>query len=187
MGNKISYGLKNLYYAKVTNTGGTITYGTPVALPGAKEMSLEPSGEPTTIWADDVQYVVIPSAGGYEGSVTVLDVPESFYTDILGMHKDTNDVLYESDNDTLAQFALLGETIEYDSVNGPTKKRFVFYNCTAEKAPTTASTKEEEVEAQEFEISITAAAAIDTGYVKASCTENETPFTNWLTTVYVPS
>ena len=187
MGNKISYGLKNIYYAKVTNTGGVISYGTPVAMPGAKEISLEPTGDPTIVWADDVQYVVIPANGGYEGTVTVLDVPESFYTDILGMHKDTNDVLYESDSDTLSQFALLGETIEYDSANGVTKKRFVFYNCTAEKAPTASATKEDTVEPQEFEINITAVGAVDTGYVKASCTEDETPFTNWLTTVYVPS
>lgn len=188
MGNKISYGLKNLYFAKVTiGAGGAVSYATPVALPGAKEISLEPTGEANVIWADDVQYVVFPANGGYEGSVTVLDIPQAFYTDILGMTVDDNDVLVESETDVLSQFALIGETMEYDTADGVTKKRFVFYNCTAEKAALNSATKEEETEAQELEISLTAAAATDTGYVKASCTEDEAAiFADWLTAVYVP-
>ena len=190
MGNKISYGLKNIYYAKVTNTGGVISYGTPVAIPGAKEISLEPTGDPTIVWADDVQYVVIPANGGYEDTVTVLDVPQSFYTDILGMSVDANYVLVESEDDVLSQFALIGETVEYDSADGPTHKRFVFYNCTAEKAPTASSTKEDTIEPTEYEINITAVAALDTGYVKASVTDDPdslTEFNGWLSSVYVPN
>lgn len=183
---KITYGLSNLYYAKVTNTGGVITYATPVAIPGARELTLDVSGEPTIIWADNIQYVTIGANSGYEGSVTALTVPTSFYTDILGMTLDANDVLVESEDDTLAQFALLGEFDTEDTE----RKRFCLYNCTASKPSFGGSTKEDTVEAYEFEIPITATAAIDTGFIKSSVTnaaESLTEFNGWLTSVYVPN
>ena len=55
MANKIKYGLKNVYYAKITEgTGGTITYGTPVAIPGAVSMSLDAQGEISKFYADNI-------------------------------------------------------------------------------------------------------------------------------------
>ena len=46
MANKIKYGIKSCYYAPVTATAadGTLTYDTPVALPGAVSISLSANG-----------------------------------------------------------------------------------------------------------------------------------------------
>ena len=44
--NKVKYGLKNVHYAIFNSS--TNTYGTPVAVPGAVNLSLSPEGESNT-------------------------------------------------------------------------------------------------------------------------------------------
>ena len=57
--NKIRYGLKNVHYAKLTETVDASTgevsysYGTVKAWPGAVSMNLEPQGEVSNEYADD--------------------------------------------------------------------------------------------------------------------------------------
>ena len=43
--NKVQYGLKNVYYATVTVGTNSVTYGTPVAWPGAVNLSLSAEGK----------------------------------------------------------------------------------------------------------------------------------------------
>lgn len=183
---KITYGLSNLYYAKITiGAGGVVSYATPVAIPGAREMTLDVSGEPTIIWADNIQYVTIGANAGYEGSLTTLTIPQTFYTDILGMTVDQNGLLCETENDALSQFALLGEFDTEDTE----RKRFCLYNCTASKPSFGGSTKEGEVEAYEFEIPLTATPATDTGVIKSTAINSGgslTAFNAWFTTVQIP-
>ena len=44
--NKVKFNLWNVYYAPLlTNTTSKIEYGTPIAIPGAVSLSLDPTGE----------------------------------------------------------------------------------------------------------------------------------------------
>ena len=83
--NKIKFGLKNTHYAIITETeqeDGTIksTYSTPKKWPGAVSMSLDPSGESNTFYADDTAYAVLTSNSGYEGDFESAVVPEDVET-----------------------------------------------------------------------------------------------------------
>lgn len=182
---KVTYGLKKLAYAKITiSAEGVVTYGNPVMLPGAREMSLSPVGEDVAVYADDIAYVTITSNQGYEGDLTLLNVPETFMTEIMGMTKDTNGVVVENAEDAKDSFALLGEF----SSETAEKKRFLLYNCVAGRPDFAGKTKEESTEAAEFTLPITCSPASDTGAVKATIVGGitaNTAFDGWYNAVYL--
>ena len=88
MNEKITYGIKNVKYAKKTIAeDGSVTFATPVAIPGAYEIALPTVGETAKVYADNITYVKIPSNQGYDGNFGCYGLPESFLTDILGYEK----------------------------------------------------------------------------------------------------
>ena len=65
---RIRYGIKNAHYSVATDDGtGALTYGTPVAIPGAKSISLEPEGESVDEYADNVKWWHTDTNNGYMG------------------------------------------------------------------------------------------------------------------------
>ena len=102
MSNKVTFGLKNVYYAKRTNE---TTYETPVPIPGAVEISLEPKGEGAEFYADDVLYYSAPNNQGYDGTLTIANIPEQFAIDCLGEAKDNKNVILEKSSSVGSAFA----------------------------------------------------------------------------------
>lgn len=183
--NKIKYGIKNVYYAVATiATNGSATYATPKALPGAVSLSLEPQGETTPFYADNIVYYTSIANNGYEGDLELAKVPEDFLKDVLGYAADANGALYEDANASVVHFALLFQ-FEGDSH----AKRHVLYNCTAARPAISGQTKAESIEPQTETLTITATTVYNAGYdkdiVKASVTPTEaTQYNAWTTTVY---
>ena len=182
--NKVKFNICNVHYALITvDDDGEVTFGTPVAMPGAVSLSLEPNGEPSNFYADGYAYYTISNNMGYEGDLELAMVPESFRTDVLKESLDDNSVLVESANVETANFALL---FEFD---GDVKKiRHVLYNCSAARPNIESSTNEEEIEVQTETLAITAA-PLANGYVKARTGDSttDTVYTGWYTSVYMPT
>lgn len=181
--NKVKFNICNVHYALITvDEDGEVTFGTPVAMPGAVSLSLEPNGEPSNFYADGYAYYTISNNMGYEGDLELAMVPESFRTDVLKESLDDNSVLVESANVETANFALL---FEFD---GDVKKiRHVLYNCSAARPNIESATNEEEIEVQTETLAITAA-PLANGYVKARTGDSttDTVYTGWYTSVYMP-
>lgn len=184
--NKVVFGLRNAHYSVITEgEDGTYTYGTPVKLPGAVEISLEPRGETSDFYADDVLYYTTVSNQGYETSLTVANITDTFRTDVLGETLEgTDSVLTENSFANPNKIAFM---FEFD---GDTKStRHVLYNCTVTRPGMSSATKTEAAEPQTQELTLIAAPRPNDGVVKRSTTAN-TPdpvYTGWYATVYDPA
>lgn len=188
MANKIKYGLSRVYYAIATidTATGAATYSTPVAIPGAVSLEMEPSGEPNKFYADNVAYATFAANAGYEGTLEVAVIPDSFRTDVLGEVVNSK-VQYETATATTTPFALL-----FQFEGDDTATRHVFYNCTATRPNVSSKTTEEDVEVQTEELSITCGAifnvALDENIVKAKCSdETADSYSTWFTSVTQPT
>lgn len=183
--NKIKYGIKNCYYAVATiAANGSATYDTPVALPGAVSISLDPQGDTSPFYADNIVYYTSIANNGYEGDLELAKLPDAFLTDVLGYGADTNGVLYEDANAPVVHFALM-----FQFEGDVHAKRHVLYNCTATRPSVSGSTKEETIEPQTETITITATTVYNASYdkdvVKASVTPTEsTQYNAWTSAVY---
>ncbi len=181
--NKVKFGLKNVYYAKVTFDDDNVpTFETPVRIPGAVNLSLDAEGESEPWYADDSIYVVLAANNGYSGDLEIALIPESFLTDILHEEKDSNGVLVEQSDVEVEHFALL-----FEFSGDQHKTRHVLYNCTCSRPTIESATTEDTKEPQTDTLSLTAL-PLASGYVKAK-TSLETPtetYENWFTKVYEP-
>ena len=187
--NKIKYGLKNVYYAKATiASDNTATFATPVAIPGAVNLTLDPQGDRSPFYADNIEYYVSVANNGYEGDLEMALVPESFEKDILGMVEDNKDVLLEDANAEPAHFALL-----FQFEGDQRAKKHVIYNCTATRQSIEGETKGENINPKTETLSLRAApihvSAINKDIVKAKTTDttDSTTYSGWNSAVYVPA
>lgn len=181
--NKVKFNLSNVHYALLTVAeDGKYSWATPVAIPGAVSISLDPTGEPESFYADGVEYYVINNNQGYEGDLEVAMIPDSFRTDVLSETSDSANVLVENSNSQAGHFALL---FEFD---GDQKKiRHVMYNCSAARPSIASKTNEDSREVQTETLTIKAR-PLTSGLVKAktSDTTKAGAYNNWYKKVYEP-
>lgn len=187
MANKVKYGLSNAYYAVLNETAGT--YGTPVALPGAVNLSLDQEGETNNFRADNMDYYISVSNNGYSGDLELALIPDSFLTDVMGEIKDeSNGLQYEVGNAKPKAFALLFQ-FEGDA----NAVRHVLYNCKATRPTLASQTTDTSIEPVTETISVTAIAremtvgGETTPVVKAKCEPTDSAYSNFFTAVQVPT
>ena len=182
--NKVKYNLKNAHYAMLqTSEEGVVSFGTPVALPGAVSISLDANGEPENFYADGEAYYVINNNMGYNGDLELAMIPESFRTDALKEQLDDKGVLIENAQVELAAFALL---FEFDG--DQRHIRHVLYNCSASRPGIEGKTNEESRDVQTEKLTIKAA-PLANGMVKAKTgdTTDATVYNDWYKAVYMPA
>lgn len=187
---KVRFGLSNVYYAPITISGGSFTYGTPVKIPGAVSLSLSVEGsDPSTFWADNIAYYVQSGAnGGYSGTLTMALIPDSFKVAILGEVVDDNGMQVEIADATQKTFALMYE------VSGDTdKKRYCFFNCSASRIAAGANTTSDSTDPDTQDLEFTAIGNDFTfdgatkSIIKGSADSSATAYTNWFSAVPTPT
>lgn len=182
MANKIKYGIKNVYYAVATDSGGgVLTYATPVAIPGAVSLSMDAQGDTNTFYADNIAYFTSTANNGYQGDLEVALLPDTFKVDVLGEVLDTKG-FYVEKVATGAEFALL---FQFEGDDKAT--RHCLYRCTASRPAVSGQTKEESIEPQTESITITAMPRINDEVIKSRCPETATDYATWFSAVVEPT
>lgn len=192
--NKVHFGIKNVYYALVTETtttaGTSTTYGTPVAMPGAVSIDLSANQETTEFYADDGVYYITQNDATYEGDLTIADIPDQFKKDVFGDKEDSNNVLVETTGNPVRYFALMFETT--GDAGG---HRTLFYKCSATRPNASGQTKEETTEVQPRTLSIKAIPRADLNTIggetkrltQANVKEGASAYANFFQAVYEPT
>lgn len=180
MSNKVKYGLKNVYYAAITEVNGVVTYAMPVHIPGAVNLTLSPVGEKVTFPADDQEdYYAENVNNGYDGDLEMALVPDHFRVDILGDTIDDNGAVIENKDATVKRFALM-----YEFSGDAKKTRHVMYNVLANRPNLEGSTTTNTKEPKSETLTIEARPAVDTGDVKAKLYQDDTGYDTFFTAVY---
>lgn len=182
MDNKVTFGLKDTHYSVITESEDGIKYGTPTPIPGTVEISLDPRGDMSEFYADDILYYSAANNQGYDGTLTIANIPEQFAIDCLGELKDDSDmVITEKSNAVGKNFALM---FEFD---GDVKAvRHVLYNCSANRPTISSSTKTNTKEPNTNELSFVSSPRSSDLAVKTKTTAT-TPkniYDNWYKKVY---
>lgn len=137
---KVKFGLSNVHIAKrVVSDLGVVSYETPKALTGAVELTLEPQGETSDFFADNIKYFSTKSTVGYDGTLTIAYVPDWFKKDYLGYEEDANGHLVET-NVNGAEFGLMFQ-VQTDVGN----EKYAIYNCSCSKPSRGFETSQEVV------------------------------------------
>lgn len=180
--NKVQFGLDELHYAIITENAetGAITFGTPVKVPGARSIEMDPEGEQTIFYADNIRYWISQDNNGYSGTLEIAKVPEQMREDIWGDTLDTNGVLTENADVEPKEVALLGRFS-----GDKNKNLFALYRVTLARPSASHATTEGSKEPQTASISYTAI-PLPNGRVKATTTSTTTEAVKnaWFESVY---
>ena len=145
--NKVKFGLRNVHYAPITalSSANVPTYGTVKPIKGAVNLSMDANGETGDFFADDMSYYQTNNANGYNGTLELALVPDTFKLDCLGAKVDKTGAIFDDDEAAVTPFALM---FEFNGDKNHT--RHILTYCTATKpavsGQTTTDTKDPQTE-----------------------------------------
>ena len=186
--NKVKFGLKNVHYAKVTETISETTgaievaYATPVRFHGAVSLTLNPQGDKQPFYADDRVYYQDETNNGYEGTLVMAYHTDQVAQDIFGNSLDeTTGILVENVEDKVSQIALM-----YEFDGDSNKVRHVNYNVLLGRPTVASETNAEGKVITTVEYPVTASAAADTGHVKGKAAQEAPAYDTFFDSVTLP-
>lgn len=179
--NKVQFNLKNVHYAKITVTDGTVAFAEPKHVPGAVTLTLDPQGSVEPFYADGIVYYQSVANNGYSGDLEIARFPDQMLIDIWGFELDETDkVLIEDASVEPSAFALL-----YQIDGDKNEDYYCMYNCTGTR-PGVGGTTNTETKTPQTRKSTISAVPLSSGKVLARTTA-DTPAevkSNWFKKVY---
>lgn len=182
--NKVQFNLKNVHYSVLTpaaEEGGWPTYATPVAVPGAVTLTLEPQGSVDPFYADGIVYYQSETNNGYSGDCEVARMPDQMLQDVWGFVLNVDGVIVEDANVESKSFALLYQ-IDGDVNND----YYCLYNCSGTR-PGIGGTTNTGTRTPQTRKSTVSAIPLPNGRVMARTTGTTKADvkTNWFKSVYL--
>lgn len=177
--NKVRFGLKNVHVCSLTESAGSITYGTPVAWKGAKSLTLDPEGDTNTYYADNTAYFTTNTNNGYSGSLEMSEIPEEIEKMIFNTVTTEEGNLAEDANVLPNNVALM---FQFEGDVSATKH--IFYKVVFARPNVEGETKEESTDPTTTSMDITAVPVEqgDHQWVKSKCRKGDTNYDEFFTT-----
>ena len=138
-------------------------------------------GDTTPFYADNVEYFTAIANNGYDGTLEMALIPDSFKVTVLKEVLDTHKVQFEENDKQPAPFALLFE------FEGDLKStRHVMYYCKATRPNIESSTKGQGIEPKTETLNLTCRSMPSATIIKAKTTDETDAaiYTDWYKTVY---
>lgn len=191
--NKYRYDVKNCYYCPGTrNADGTVTFDTSRIRqePGLMSIDMQAQGEISKTRADGIDYIIIASNNGYNGTLNFVKISDEFRRDCLAETADiTTGIQYEDADATPDPFALMGEFKgDQEGI------RWIYYNCTASRPNQAGDNKDNMREPDTESISVQASPlpvtidGTERNIVRGGVTKssNAATYNQWFTKVCLP-
>lgn len=167
-------------YAPITSNGEEpYTYGKVVYFKsteaGGREVSAEPNGETTTIYADGLPVITAEENAGYNITVQLLSIIDDIEKSWLGNSKTTDGSILEKN--TTAERPRFALIIANERYNATTKYEIdIYFNCIVSKRPSRANrTSEANFDPQFPEFEIAASPREDNKYVRMTLYSDTLP------------
>ena len=185
--NKVKFGLEKVAIAVATIAAdNSATYAAPIMNPGARSLNMEPQGELTQWYADNIAYYTMNDNNGYQGDLEMARFIDSVKAAVWQIATAANGIQYESKGTEAVHFALL-----FEFKGDAQKVRHVFYNCTATRPAVASSTTEDITEPQTEMSTISATSiyvpAVDKEVIKGKCYPGDAAYDSWYTAVTLPT
>ena len=186
--NKVKFGLEKVAFAVATidAENNTATYATPIMNPGARSISMDPQGELTKWYADNIAYYVSNNNSGYEGDLEVARFIDEIKAAIWNIATGANGIQYEDADTEAVHFALL-----FEFKGDKQKVRHAFYNCVATRPAISSSTTEDSKEPTTESSTITASpihvTALDKDIIRGKCYPTDAAYDDWYSAVTLPT
>ena len=178
--NKVKFGLKNVHIAYAAQSG----WDTPIAIPGAVNLTLDAAGNQSDFYADDSKYYSQFKNDGYTGTLEMAIFPDEVKAVLLGWYSDEDGIVEDADG-VVKKFALMYE------VNGDQqKRRFVDYECEISRPSVNAATTEDSNDPQTDTVNLTVVphyfADLQKNIVSKSVKEDSDAYSSFFSAVLVP-
>lgn len=182
MANKVEFGISNLHVGTYTESGGTITLGTPYHQAGAVSFSPEEQSDSNNFYADNIAYYSTYSGGSIEGDLEVAMFDDSFKTQFLGYVTLTDGGLANVKNASKPAVYIAFQ-VEGDDES----RRVIIFNCALGAISREYATIEENVEPTTETIPITATGCASNGVTMVVYGESDAGYSKVFTTPNVPA
>ena len=190
----IIHGNKNFGFAPITETGGVLSFGTPVMIPGLVSVEIEVEQSTSSVYADNTTFCLVKGAKVRTATATFRNIPAA-YAPYLGFKEHDHGMF--TDTGTFANHCIFFQTEEENCDTGlSTQTLHYLYNVQGSEPSQESNTDEEEVEAAEIEVEYTANDSsfvvdkdgqyLQYGYITRTA-ENATLFDTFTSTVIKPT
>lgn len=183
MANKVVFGVSQLHVGLYNvSTTGVVTLGTPYALPGTVNISIEPDSEETKFYADNMVYWSSYSDNGLTGEIENAFFPDDFKTTFMNYKSLSNGGVAQIKGmqNKPVYFAFQAEGDEH-------ARRGIFYNVTLGQITREYATTEDTVEPATATLPFTVNGDNTTHVTRVAFTEGASAYTTLFTSPPVPT